>query len=101
MPSKPSSSKSLFNRDLKSTKWIYAKGAGFLIIILMCFGVLIFDEVKWRRAFLGLCLIWSSARFYYFLFYVIEKYVDPNFKFSGVWSAVQYLLKGNHSRNGG
>jgi len=41
-----------------------------------------------------LCLvIWSAARVYYFMFYVIEKYVDPTFKFSGILSFLMYVMR--------
>lgn len=41
---------------------------------------------------LVLC-VWAFCRLYYFAFYVIEKYVDPAFKFSGVLDAAKYLMK--------
>jgi len=55
--------------DLKNPKLIYLKG--FLLIALIS---------------------WASARAYYFMFYVIEKYVDSNYKFSGVFSFIQYFI---------
>jgi hypothetical protein len=38
--------------------------------------------------------IWSFCRLYYFAFYVIEKYVDPGYKFSGIFSFLKYLIRG-------
>src|SRR5437899_12245421 len=35
--------------------------------------------------------IWCFCRFYYFAFYVIEHYVDPAYRFSGLWSFVCWL----------
>ena len=32
---------------------------------------------------LGL-LVWAACRFYYFLFYVLERYVDPKLRYAGV-----------------
>jgi hypothetical protein len=46
-----------------------------------------------QNAALLVIAIWSFARFYYFCFYVIERYVDPSFRFSGLGSAARYLLK--------
>ena len=43
-------------------------------------------------ALLAIC-IWAFARAYYFAFYVIERYVDPSFRFSGLWSCVLYLRR--------
>jgi hypothetical protein len=36
--------------------------------------------------------VWCFCRSYYFAFYVIEHYVDPSYRFSGLWSFVRYLL---------
>jgi hypothetical protein len=37
------------------------------------------ERIAWRVGFI-LLLIWSSARAYYFAFYVIERYIDPEFR---------------------
>jgi hypothetical protein len=37
--------------------------------------------------------VWAFCRLYYFAFYVIEKYIDPGFRFSGVLDALRYVLK--------
>ncbi len=37
--------------------------------------------------------IWSFCRFYYFAFYVIERYTDPNYRFSGLLSFFRYLIR--------
>jgi hypothetical protein len=36
--------------------------------------------------------IWSFCRAYYFAFYVIQHYTDPQFRFAGLLSFAQYLL---------
>jgi hypothetical protein len=36
--------------------------------------------------------IWSFCRFYYFAFYVIQHYVDPQYRFAGLASFVGYLI---------
>jgi len=37
--------------------------------------------------------VWAFARFYYFCFYVIERYIDGSFRFSGLSSVAAYLLR--------
>jgi hypothetical protein len=37
---------------------------------------------------------WAACRSYYFAFYVLERYVDPTFRFSGIWALVRYLVVG-------
>jgi hypothetical protein len=79
-------------RDLESRRWIVAKGALFLFLVLACSGLLYTAAPSWRTAFLLLVLTWSAARFYYFLFYVLEKYVDPSLRYAGVLSLLQAIL---------
>jgi hypothetical protein len=37
--------------------------------------------------------VWSFCRFYYFAFYVIERYVEPSYKFSGLLSFATYIIR--------
>jgi hypothetical protein len=39
-----------------------------------------------KFALLFLVALWSFCRFYYFALYVIEHYVDPDYRFSGLFS---------------
>lgn len=80
-------------KDLSSPFWIKLKGILFLIIGIACVGLLLLDNLKWQTAILLALAVWSFCRFYYFAFYVIEKYVDPGYKFSGLYSLVKYLFK--------
>jgi hypothetical protein len=80
-------------KDLTNPGWIKLKGLLFLFIGIIA-GVLLFlDNPTWKTAFLLALAIWSFCRFYYFAFYVIEKYVDPNFKFSGLIAFARYLFQ--------
>jgi hypothetical protein len=73
--------------------WIKAKALMFFIIGVVS-AVLIFLSVPdWKTAVLLALVIWSFCRLYYFAFYVIEKYVDPGYKFSGLFSFLKYLLQ--------
>lgn len=79
--------------DLKSPYLIYFKGILFLFMGLTCLVMLILLDPEPLPIFLLLVCIWSFCRAYYFAFYVIEKYVDSSYKFSGLWSFVLYLAK--------
>ena len=37
--------------------------------------------------------VWAFCRAYYFAFYVIERYVDPTYRFSGLGSVPRCLLR--------
>ena len=80
-------------KDLTNPNWITLKGILFLILGIMAAGLLIFENPSWQAAGLLALAIWCFCRFYYFAFYVIEKYVDSGYQFSGLWSFVCYLIK--------
>lgn len=80
-------------KDLTSATWIKVKGILFLLLGLAAAALLILESPSWKVAGLLALAIWCFCRFYYFAFYVIEKYVDPGYKFSGLWSFACYLLR--------
>ena len=79
--------------DLTNPRVIKLKGVLFLVMGMMASGLLLYDAPSIRTALLLCIAIWSFCRFYYFAFYVIEHYVDPGYKFSGLWSFAKYLFK--------
>jgi hypothetical protein len=84
--------------DLKSANLIIMKGLLFLLIGLMGVLGLLVEHPEWQTAVLAVLSIWGFCRFYYFAFYVIEKYVDPDYKFSSLFAFARYLL-GRRKRN--
>jgi len=72
--------------DLKSKKWIVAKGVLFLAIAGVSTALILIETPSLRLAALLVVLVWASCRFYYFLFYVLEKYVDPTMRYAGLWN---------------
>lgn len=80
-------------RELTSARWIMMKGMLFLVLGLTAGTLLITEHPSLRIAALLVLAIWCFCRFYYFAFYVIEHYVDPNYKFSGLGSFARYMLR--------
>lgn len=80
-------------RDLTNPFWIKLKGLLFLFIGITAAVLLFLDAPTVRTAILLIVAIWSFCRFYYFAFYVIEKYVDPGYRFSGLFSFARYLFR--------
>ena len=80
-------------KDLSNPFWIKLKGILFLVIGIAAAALVFLDNPKWQTAILLVLAIWSFCRFYYFAFYVIEKYVDPNYKFSGLIDFAKYLVR--------
>lgn len=78
--------------ELKSSHWIIAKGFLFLLAALAAGALLVAEHPSLRVAFLLLVAVWCFARFYYFAFYVLEHYVDANYRFHGLWHASRFAL---------
>jgi len=78
--------------DIKDPRLLYLKGFLFLFAGVFASALLLLEVPTLRGALLLAIAVWSFARFYYFAFYVIERYVDPSFKFAGLGSFVTYLL---------
>ena len=86
-------------RDLTNARWIKLKGALFLLLGLTASSLLIVETWSlWIALLLGLA-VWSFCRAYYFAFYVIEHYVDRQFKFSGLVAFVRFLWSGRGRRS--
>lgn len=79
--------------DLKNPKWMYLKAILFVLIGVCCFFLLFAENPNLKTVVLLGLMIWAFCRAYYFAFYVIEKYIDPKYRFSGLFSFVSYLTK--------
>jgi hypothetical protein len=76
---------------------MWLKAALFLIIGFTS-AILIFVEAASLKVAVLLCLtIWAFCRAYYFAFYVIQHYIDPSYRFSGLLDFVRYLLRNRPS----
>ena len=77
--------------DLKSEYIIVIKGLLFIsITAVSAIGIAIYCP-RIEVIALLLILIWASARSYYFLFYVLEKYVDPKLKYTGLIDLIKNI----------
>ncbi len=80
-------------RDLRDPRWMYLKAALLLLIGMLSFGLLLLPQPLWGRVVLQVLMIWAFARTYYFAFYVIGRYVDPHYRFSGLLDFLRYLVR--------
>lgn len=92
----------VINRDLESPFWLKLKGILFLVVgilstILLLFESNFFESGNWKLPLLVGITIWAFARFYYFAFYVLEQYADPNFRYAGLLELARYLLTGKQT----
>lgn len=79
--------------DLQNPRWIIAMGILFLLAGVMASTLLLAEVGSLRMAALHGLVVWCFCRFYYFAFYVVQHYIDPQFKFAGLGSVLLYLLK--------
>jgi hypothetical protein len=81
-------------RDIHSASLMKFKGLLFLLLGLSSGALLLLQRPGWKVALLLILIVWSFCRLYYFAFYVIEHYIDPGYRFSGLLSLVRYLIFG-------
>lgn len=79
--------------DLTNPRLIKLKGFLFLILGLLASALLLLPELSLKNIALLVIAVWSFCRFYYFAFYVIEHYVDPSFRFAGLWDFARYMIR--------
>ena len=78
--------------DLTNPRLIYLKGFLFLLGGVAASLLLVLECPSWKVALLLAVAVWCFARFYYFAFYVIEHYVNADYKYAGLWSLMRYWL---------
>ena len=79
-------------RDL-SSGWIQVKAVLFLAAGSLASVLLWLQAPALRTCLLLAVVIWSFCRAYYFAFYVVERYIDPEYRFSGLFSLALYLWR--------
>jgi hypothetical protein len=80
-------------RELTNPKLLYAKGALFLATGVFAAALLLLGHPTLKVALLLGVSVWCFARAYYFAFYVLERYVDPGYRFAGLASLARHLLR--------
>ncbi len=79
--------------DLRDPRWMYLKAVLFVLGGLLAGSLVWMECPTVQVAVLLGVMAWCFARAYYFAFYVIERYVDPGFKFSGLFDFARYVLR--------
>ncbi len=76
---------------------MWLKAVLFLLIGLMAAALLLVEAWSWRAFLLLALCVWGFCRAYYFVFYVIERWVDPQFKFSGLGHFLKWVWSRRNS----
>lgn len=79
--------------DLKSSRLIWLKGWLFLGIGVIAAAMLLLQSPTLQTAVLIALTVWAFCRCYYFAFYVIEHYVDGEYRFAGLIDFAKYAVR--------
>jgi hypothetical protein len=79
--------------DLSHPTALRVKGALFALLALLAAALLILESPTWRPAALVCVLAWAAARTYYFVFYVLERHVDPSFRYAGIIALLRAMMR--------
>jgi hypothetical protein len=81
--------------EIKNPKILYTKATLMLLCGIIASILLLSETFNTKSIILLAIAIWGFCRAYYFVFYVIEKYIDPKYKFSGIISFLKYIVTKN------
>jgi hypothetical protein len=70
---------------------LYLKAALFVITGVTAACLVLVRQPTLITATLLVILVWAFCRAYYFAFYVVERYVDQSYRFSGLISFMVYV----------
>jgi hypothetical protein len=83
--------------DITHRKILYLKASLFLLAgVLAAAGILI-QHPSVKVVILLTISIWCFARAYYFAFHVLQHWVDPQFRYRGLFSLLRYLCSRSSS----
>ena len=79
--------------DLRDARWMYVKAVLFVVCGALAAALLLVEAPSFRVATLLALSIWCFARAYYFAFYVVQHWVDPGYRFAGLFDFAGYVLR--------
>ena len=65
----------------------------FVAIGVLAGGLLLVECWSWKNAVLLGLTVWAFCRAYFFAFYVIERWIDPGYRYAGLWDFVKRRLR--------
>lgn len=83
--------------DLESKPLIVVKGCMFFAIVGLTSFAIWWQQPTLVTAALLAVLVWASARSYYFLFHVLEKFVDPRLRYAGLLDLLRTMRRRQRS----
>ncbi len=80
-------------RDIAHPRVLYLKAGLFVLGGTLAAALILLELPSLKIAGLLGLSVWCFARAYYFAFYVVQHYVDPGYRFAGLWSFVKFLMR--------
>ncbi len=80
-------------KDLSGRTVLTLKALLFVAAGVAASGILLLRHPSVETALLLVVAVWAFARAYYFAFYVIERYIDSSYRYSGLLSAVRWMWR--------
>ena len=84
--------------NLTNPRTIKLKAALFLVIVAIASALLLYRTPEITSALLLVVALWAACRAYYFAFYVLQHYVDPGFRYTGLIDMVRALSRRRSGR---
>jgi len=72
---------------------LYVKGLLMLLVGVLASVLLIASHPNWKVVFLLAIAVWGFCRAYYFAFYVIEHYIDSEYRYAGLMAFARDCLQ--------
>ena len=79
--------------NITNPRLLYLKGLLFLVTGVLAATLIVLEKPTLKVALLLVLAIWCFARAYYFVFYVIQHYVDPGYRFAGLVDFARYAMR--------
>lgn len=86
--------------DLHSPRLMYLKAGLFVGIGLIAAALLFMENPSVKVAALLCLCVWGFARAYYFAFYVVQHYIDLEYRFAGLRTLFVYLMRKRKAARG-
>ena len=87
--------------DIEDSRLLYVKGGLFVLAGTLACCLILLEYPSWKLALLLALAIWAFARAYCFAFYVVQHYVDGEYRFAGLLHFLLYCLARRRTGNSG
>ena len=78
-------------KTLTSPEMLYLKATLFVVAGVTAASLVFVRQPTLQTGVLLIVAVWAFCRAYYFAFYVVERYVDRSYRFSGLFSFLLYV----------